>query len=86
MAHELAARSYNQQLKAGYFVFGSSALRKDFDRLNALRQKGVPLKLSGELRQALFKALAWQPVYHWQVLELAVRHNVREVAHRYTAN
>ena len=77
IALELAARSYKEPLKAGSFVFGSSALRNDFDRLDALRQKGVTLKLSGQLRQALFKALAWQPVYHWQVLEVAERSNVR---------
>ena len=78
VALELAARSYNEHLKAGSFVFGTPALRNDFDRFEALQKKGVTLKLSGQLRQALFKSLAWQPVYHWQVLEVAQRSNVSE--------
>lgn len=74
---ELAARAYNERKVPGAYIFGSKALRAEFDRINQLRMKGALLSLSMQLKRAQFEMLAWQPVYHWQVLEVAERGKVQ---------
>ncbi|MEM8975050.1 MAG: hypothetical protein AAGD43_23570 [Pseudomonadota bacterium] len=78
-AMELATRAYHERLEPGSFVFGTNSLRRDYERLNVLRIKGAILTLSGQVQRALFEPLAWQPVYHWQVLERAKAGRVRDV-------
>ncbi len=76
-ALELANRVYRERLGHGSFIFGSDVLRREYERLNALRTKGAILTLSAQIRRALFETLAWQPVYHWQVLEHAAEGKVQ---------
>ncbi|MEM9359159.1 MAG: hypothetical protein AAGB04_23490 [Pseudomonadota bacterium] len=76
-ALELANRVYREQLEPGSFIFGSDVIRREYERLNALRTKGAVLTLSAQIKRALFEALAWQPVYHWQVLEYAAEGKVQ---------
>ena len=76
-ALELATRAYDERLDAGSFVLGTAALRQEFERLDVLRRKGALLTLSAQVKRAQFQSLAWQPVYHWQVLEHAAEHKVQ---------
>lgn len=73
---ELAQRAYTEPNRPGAYVFGRDLNRRDFDRLKS----GQSSNLSGQhkaggLRSQFvasqYEQFDWQPIYFWQVLDIA---------------
>lgn len=78
-ALELAFRVYSEASRPETFIFGDDLTRQNFDRLkpHAEDLAREPTSLRNQYVASQFEFFEWQPVYHWKVLDIADRTNVR---------
>ena len=76
---ELASRVYTEQQPTRAFVFGDTQIRENFLRLlpQAASLDGSPTSLENQFIASQFSRFDWQPVYHWQVLDIAKQTEVK---------
>lgn len=76
---ELASRVYTEQEPPGAFVFGNTSIRESYLRLlpQAANHDRNSTSLRSQFIASQFTRFDWQPVYHWQVLNIANQADVK---------